>query len=138
MKLRRIHCGSFYDRLQTQWGCWSAGEPSVFMASSCESESQPTSAVFERLLLRLAAALRARDIGDERFGVDSQGESSPPPLPSRPPPSGGESSATQSPLTAPEAAVLFLGLSHPTAAAAAATANLRDSGPAAAASAVFS
>lgn len=56
-------------------------------------------------LLRLAAALqRARDFGDEHFGIESQGES--PPLSSRPPPIGGESSATQSPLTAPEAAAL--------------------------------
>lgn len=37
MKSCCIHCGSFYDHLQTQYECWSAGEPSVFLAMSCGS-----------------------------------------------------------------------------------------------------
>lgn len=82
--------------------------------------------------------LRARDIGDERFGVESQGESSPlSPLATTP--VGRRVVCHPVPTDSTrgcDSAVLFLGLSHPTAAAA--TANLRDSGPAAADLAVFS
>lgn len=114
--------------------------PSAQQSGSLQTR-KPTSAVSVCVrrcrasrLLCLSVLQRACDIGDERFGIESQGESS---LSSRPPPSE-ESRLPPSPHRQHQRLQLCSPIYRPIPSnVAAATANLHDSGPAAADLAVF-